>query len=404
MHTLTTLSYTCGLRWRTCACTEADQARREIQLRERQTQFEADQRAEEEEVRAAVAAVEQAEREIQREREAEEARVEEEAREIEKLEQQRLSDIGDYYQYLRSVLECVRIHQRQAIEKRHSRAWEEIDRIKDDLRSPEKVAERERAANAERDRIITSNDAAIRILQGKHATAMKETITRHREAEMYLMEGPLDGPEVDAEFLRLETYEQLMQAQKLERQTLKSQQAHEIQKWRTRDEKDLDEVDCKNLILQNHLIYLEEITKLERELKARVIAEGKWFDLLFSQRITMLSEDEIRMMRSGAEAPAAPRRSTGIMPGKEAALPAPTPAASQAARGETMATSLREQLGLPVRPEAQQKWHRGVNRRGRIFDPDWEELHQIAASNVREVNEMRSSWKRHGAGSTIRVG
>ncbi|KAL2047654.1 hypothetical protein N7G274_000696 [Stereocaulon virgatum] len=407
--------YTCGLRWRTCTCTEADQARREIQLRERQTQFEADQRAEEEEVRAAIAAVEQAEREIQQEREAEEARVEGEAREIERLEQQRLSDVGDYYQYLRSVLERVRLHQRQAIEKRHSRAWEGIDRIREDLQSPEKVAERERTAKTERDRIIASNDTTIRNLQGKHAIAMKETITRHREAERYLMEAPLDGPEVDAEFLRLETYEQLMQAQKLERQTLKSQQALEIQKWRTRGRKDLDEVYCKSLILQNHLKYLEEITKLERELKAKVIAEGKWFDLLFSQRISMLSEDERRMMRSGAEPPAAPRRSTVIMPVIEVALPAPIPAsppsrpapipaASPSPRGEPTARSLREQLGLPMRPEAHQDLHRGVNRRGRIFEPDWEELRQITSSNVREVNGMRASWKRPGVGSTIRVG
>ena len=158
------------------------------------------------------------------------------------------------------------------------------------------------------------------------------------------------------------------------------------------------------MILQNHLIYLEEITKLKRELKARVIAEGKWFDLLFLQRITMLSEDEIRMMRSGAEAPAAPRRSTVIMPGKEAALPAPIPAASPPLRGESTTRSLREQLGLPMRPEAHQNLHRGVNRRGKIFEPDWEELHRIAAPNVREMNEMRASWKRPGVGSTLRVG
>ena len=60
--------------------------------------------------------------------------------------------------------------------------------------------------------------------------AMKETITRHREAERHLMEAPLDGSEVDAEFLRLETYEQLMAAENLERQTLKSQQTHENSK------------------------------------------------------------------------------------------------------------------------------------------------------------------------------
>ena len=147
-----------------------------------------------------------------------------------------------------------------------------------------------------------------------------------------------------------------------------------IQKWRTRGEKDVDEIDCKSMILQNHLIYLEEITKLERELKARVIAEGKWFDLLFSQRITMLSEDEIGMIRSGAEVPATPRRSIVIMPGKEATLSAPTPAVSL----------LQEKSLWQQKPE--QRSYSGNTR----SEPDWKELQQFATVNV---NGSRSRFK-----------
>ena len=305
------------------------------------------------------------------------------------------------------MLEPARLHQRQAIEKRHGRGWEEIDRVRKDLESTGKVAGRERTVNAEREKVIARTDGTIKTLQRKHATTMMETITRHRRAQDDLLAASLDGPEVDAETLKAETYEQLMLAQELERSSLKSQQAREIQKWRVSGEKALSDFDCKSVILQMRLKDLEYITKLEKELKTKVSADSKWFDLLFSERITMLSEDETRMMRSGAEAPAAPRRSPVIMPGKEAVSPASAsvPGTFSAPRQELpTAQSMREQLGITPRLQTYQKSYRGVNKRGGRFEPDWEELHQIAVPTGRGADETRANWKRSVVGSTVRVG
>ena len=305
------------------------------------------------------------------------------------------------------MLEPVRLHQRQAIEKRHGREWEEIDRVRKDLESTGKVAERERTVNAEREKVIAKTDGTIKSSQRKHATTMMETITRHRKAQDDLLTASLNGPEVDAEALKAETYEQLMLAQALERSSLKSQQAREIQKWRVSGEKALNDFDCKSVVLQMRLKDLEDITKLEKELKTKVSVDSKWFDLLFSERITMLSEDETRMMRSGAEAPAAPRRSTVIMPGKQAVSPASAsvPGPFSAPRQELhTAQSMREQLGITPRLQKYQKSYRGVNKRGGRFEPDWEELHQIVAPNGRGADETRANWKRSVVGSTVRVG
>ena len=59
---LTHYSYTCGARWRTCHCTEEDQARRRLEIRANLERLEAEARAEEEETRAAIEAVEEMQR------------------------------------------------------------------------------------------------------------------------------------------------------------------------------------------------------------------------------------------------------------------------------------------------------------------------------------------------------
>ena len=426
------LSYVCGEKWvnrnPTCRCTEADLTRRDREIQERMAAFDAEQRAEEEEIRAAIAAVEAAERVIQLEREEEEARLEDEAHEIERLEQERLSNIADYYEHLRGVLESIRLHQRKAIEKRHEREWAEIDEFKDELESAEKVAERERNVNAEREKILASTEGNIRNLQRQHATIMMETITRHRRAQDDLLATPLSDVDADADTLKAETLEQLMLAQELERSTLKSQQAREIQKWKARSEQALKQFDSKREVLQLRLRDLEGVGAKERELKLRVRADSKWFDLLFLERVTMLSEDERRMMRTGAEAPTSPTKATAP---PKSAISASKTDQSPDLRAEVSALSLeeqldmfpnagapvspsrpapqapgaqsmREQLGMSLHSETRYDAYRRLNRRGGRFEPDWEELQQIASPGARGGHDMRATWKRPG--SSIRVG
>ena len=296
-------SYTCGAQWRTCACTEGDQARREREIATRLAQFEADQRAEEEEIRAAIAAVEEAERQLREEREAEEARLEAEARELTKREFERLQNINDHFEYLRGVLDRIRLQQRQAIERRHDREWDEIDLMKDKLDAPDAAEERERYVASEREKILTSTESTIKNLQRKHATEMMETIARHRKDQDNLLAMTLDKSEQDADIIKADALQELMPAQELERSTLKSQQQRDIAKWKARGEQSLKGFDSKMISLKMRLEDAERINVRAKEMKKRVFADTKWFEAIFYERTIMLGEDERRLILSGSDAP-----------------------------------------------------------------------------------------------------
>lgn len=301
---LTSHSYTCGAKWRTCVCTEADQARREGEVAARLALFEADERAEEEEIRAAIVAVEEAERQLREEREAEEARLEAEAREMTKREFERLQNINDHFEYLRGVLDRIRLQQRQAIERRHDREWDEIDVMKDKLESPDAAAERERSVASEREKIATMTEGTIKTLQRRFATETMETIARHRKDQDDLMAMTSDNPNQDADIVKADILQELMEAQELERSTLKSQQVREIAKWKVRGEQSLGAFDSKMVSLKMRLEEAERISIRAKEMKGRVFAESKWFEAVFLERTIMLGEDERKMILSGSDAPA----------------------------------------------------------------------------------------------------
>ncbi len=334
-----------------------------------------------------------------------------EAREIEQLEVKRLSNIADYFEYLRGVLECVRLQQRHALEKRHDQEWAEIDRIRDEIESASMTAARERIVNAEKATIVAEMEANIRELQRSHAHAMMETITRHRKAQDELLAASMSAQDAETEIIHAARLENLMSTQEAERSTLNSQQKCEMQNRRGRYETQLGEFDAKSKILQLRLKDLEDISRREKELKSKITADSKWFELLFDERITMLSEDQNRMMNSGADAPSNPnKRDTVVMPKRE---PAP---ASGPATPTVQALSMREALGIPtpsvpsptsptspITPlRRTQRTHRANSGRSARYEPDWDEIHAIA--NAHRHDDARTPWHHGALGAQIRVG
>ena len=277
--------------------------RREEEISAGLAQFQADQRAEEEEITAAIAAVEEAERQLRKQREAEEARHESEARELTIREFERLQNINDHFEYLRGVLDRIRLQQRQAIERRHDREWDEIDKLKDKLESPDAAAERDRFVASEREKIATTTESTIRTLQRKFATEMMETITRHRKDQDNLMAMTIDNLDQDGDVIKADILQELMPAQDLERSTLKSQQAREIAKWKARGERSLSAFDSKMVSLRMRLEEAEKINLRSKEMKKRVFADSKWFEAVFSERSIMLGDDERKLILSGSDAP-----------------------------------------------------------------------------------------------------
>lgn len=337
-------------------------------------------------MRAAVAAVRAAAEVIQREREAEEEREREEQREIERLERGRIENIAHYYGYLREVLERVRLMQQTAIEKRHDRAWDEIDKMRDDLESPEKATERERYVKEEREKISVKTENTIKALQRRHATSMMETITRHRRDQDDLLAMSIDITDEDTELVNAEKLAALMPAQDLERSTLKSQQAREIHKHRVRGEESLKAFDVKTKVLHMRLEEAETINQCERAMRDTVFADSKWFDLVFDERASMLMDDQKRMERSGADAPAGPKRDTVVFPGFSSSTPSnelpphlapkkdsltprgepcfdwPSPKKdSLTPRAEVPSESMAEQLGIILSPPTGRNRDRSVS-------------------------------------------
>ena len=308
-------SYICGSRWKTCRCTNDDLLRLQEEASIRVARYEADQRAEEEEMRAAVAAVRAAAEALEAERALEEERAQEEQREYERQERVRLENIAHYYGYLREVLGRVRLMQRTAIEKRHDCEWDEIDRMRDDLDSAEKAADMQREVDKEREEIISKTNNTIKALQRRHATTMMETITRHRRDQDDFFDMSAECTDEATNLANAEKLEWLMSAHNLERSTLKAQQVHEIQKYKTRCEGSLKDFDVKTKILQMRLGEAEFISQREKAMRSILHADSKWFDLIFDVRYSMLMDDQKRMERSGADAPTGPKRDTVVFPG-----------------------------------------------------------------------------------------
>ena len=315
---LTSSSYTCGAIWRTCACTEADQARREREIRTRLAEFEDVQRAEEEEARAAAAAVEAAERQLREEREAEEARIEQGERELARMESERVQQIANYFVYLRGVMERVMTHQKMAIEKRHHNGWAKIDSMRDELDSQERIDNRDAHVKSERDKIIASTNSTIKALQCQHAASIMEMISRHRKDQDELFARATGNDDPDAEIHKAETIQELLRIQDLERATLASEQAREIQKWKSRGQTSLQAFDSRMIASKMRLEEAEEINKRETEVRKMIFADSKWTETLFEKRFAMLVEDERKMIANGGEAPEVPKQEKAVViPGKE---------------------------------------------------------------------------------------
>ena len=295
-------SYTCGAIWRTCRCTEEDQRRRERELRAARIQREADARAEEEELRRAIAAVEAAGQRLREEREAEEAReqarIQKEAEELAQREVERVDRINKRYAELRVILSSIGLQQKQAIEKRHFAQEEENDKLQADF--DRMIAEREAEINAEQDAKAAENSKAVRQLQKKHASAVMETLRRHRHDQEDLLAKDINEGESDPDMAKTAALEELLPLQELERTTLKQQQAREIEKWKLRGERARQ----MNTTVKIQQMRFEEEEKLAKKIDTfnrQQEAELRWYDVLRAERVGMLAEDERRVVDSGGD-------------------------------------------------------------------------------------------------------
>ncbi|KAI4186579.1 MAG: hypothetical protein L6R41_003395 [Letrouitia leprolyta] len=301
------LSYTCGAQWRTCACTEDDQARRTLQIRENLAKQEAEAQAEEEEIRAAIAAVEEAERQAaeerrERERQEEEARAEE-ARQIAVREFERVEKINQKFDRLRKILIHIHSQQSEVLTQRHAKQMKEIETKETEL---EATFAESKDIQKDRARIVSETESQIQELRKKHTAQLIQTRSRHRKDEddcLLIFSGETEGNHTPDPGSILEA---LLSAQELERVTLRNIQAREVSKCKDRGDMSLwffDErvrregEDRKGRYERRRADLVEEVKGLKRG----QWADWKWMELVKGERTRMLGEDEWRVILGGGE-------------------------------------------------------------------------------------------------------
>ncbi|KAL9038691.1 MAG: hypothetical protein Q9214_005179, partial [Letrouitia sp. 1 TL-2023] len=294
--------YTCGARWKTCACTEEDQTRRRNEIRENLQRLEAEARAEEAEIRAAIEAVAEAERRAAAAREEEERRQEEEraeeARQIAMRETERVAAIGRHYERLRDAMERVRLHQERTLRLHLETRMQELEQKMVAFCA---MAMEEKFA-VERASIVDETNQQLLDLQQRHATVLVQTVGRHRKDQDSCLLGlPLDNDSDTAAVL-----EPLLVAQELEHATLRSMQTAEIKKWRRRGALRLQVFDQEAETRRRECEEERKRLGAAKTAAERETAAGwKWFERVWDRRVAMLEEDEGRMVKKGADPPVA---------------------------------------------------------------------------------------------------
>ncbi|KAL9017530.1 MAG: hypothetical protein Q9185_005153 [Variospora sp. 1 TL-2023] len=305
-------SYTCGARWKTCACTEEDQARRTRTIRANLEQQDAAAQVEAEEIRAAIAAVELVEQQ------AEEARMEEERRQEDLRalhEAERVDRISRHFNRLRDILMVVQLAQSDALAARHGR---EVERMEEKKRALEastaaRLSAVEKAEQREKARIVNATETKIEALGQKHAAQLMETRSRHRRdedacfaqlAERDFMTSVLwQATRAGDAAAVLDT---LLVAQGQERAALRQAQGWEVEKRK--------ENGAVELRLFEERVGKEEERRRKSvedgrralgvqwgRVRRRQEAERRWVEVLVGERMRMLAEDEERMVSRGGD-------------------------------------------------------------------------------------------------------
>ena len=240
------------------------------------------------------------------EREAEEERLAEEARQLTAREYARLEEITEFFEYLLDNMERVRTHQKQAIQRRQDEESLNIEARERSLTSDQSAGDQEQGLVSERKRLLMQSQELIKAARKKHANQLVETVGRHRRDQDLFLVRSNEAAEFGTD--QTAVLDELMQAQDLERSTVRSQQTQEIQKLQRRAEWALQDFDRKAEtaraeIVRRQVEAAKEVAQLVKATQQQHYADWKWYGAIFQGRAAMLAEDEDRMILSGADAP-----------------------------------------------------------------------------------------------------
>lgn len=264
-----------------------------------------------EEERSVTTTVTAAERSAVQRYEDEENRQAEEARQMTAREYDRLDRITDHFEHLREILEKVRLQQKKAINRRHNTALQGLEAKEAALICGERILDRDQKVAMERTDIAKKNEDTLKDLRRSHALQLMDTVRRHRKEQDAYIAKYMRQVETNENVEQAAVLEILLQAQEVERTTLRSQQTREIEKRGKRASRLLEAFDAKTKtekveIVKAQVKEAEELTKMATAVKKRISADWKWFNAIFLERAMMLGEDERRLILSGSDAPKPP--------------------------------------------------------------------------------------------------
>ena len=270
--------------------------------------------SEAEKIRASAIATDGAEKSIWRQHAAKDVKDDHVSHDLASHEAERRQRITAHFQNHRRLLESARFQQKRILEVAHERDDRAIHGQEAARDSIIASRETEIISNA-KIRTAKETDAKMNSLKRQHATALMETINRHRRDQDDLLASPLaakeatsrlsvlssitgDALDLTDDLLKATILENLLPAQEAERVTLKAQQARELSKWRIRGDKALQAADsqAQTLVLQMRLEEAQWVEMCVKRLRRRMQAEWKWFEVVWEDRLTMLHEEEAKAL------------------------------------------------------------------------------------------------------------
>jgi hypothetical protein len=354
--------YTCGSKWKTCGCTEVDQARREEQLRERRRGLDSEARREEEEIMRAIAEVEAAEqREAEERRAAEQRREEERRREEEELrwleelrlvaeeqrrreeeeaERKRVETIRASIEERNTSLvkmlnELIQVQQ-MALVSRHEDAERSIKKC-----SEERLVWRRKDYDSKKHKLLTNIEKRSKLLAQKHETQKYAATTRHEEEEddMFMQVQIHLRGKPNKETREKAMLETLTKSHKDEMECLVNNQTEEATTLRR-----VAEMEARGLE-HGHWAQLEKeknkrAVKLA-ELNQTITAERHWFEAVTDRRYVLLEELRKDLLRTMGESSLL--QEWEALPFPEApTVPVPGPATSVSRCGQELVEPLAQ--------------------------------------------------------------
>ena len=275
---------------------------------------------EEAEIRAAIEAVSQAEREereaeanrlreageraererIERERqriEEEEAREAEQMHRLVEMEAARKQAITNYFDELRSAMSELHKVQSQALFRRQK---EEMVQSRQEL---EMIAGEEAKLDEERRLLNLETEEQLKTARQKHARRIIDAFARHRDDQLSCIAqfNETSSEEPTNDIMLAEKLDQLVLAQQSERDMLWIQHQRELRKLQaqTAGRPAEDHAVQWEALQQQKEAAIQAVNRLERY----SYSDWKWFGYAMIERQAMLSEDERRLVESGADAP-----------------------------------------------------------------------------------------------------